>query len=159
MGKHIVYVGERGKLLGCEYNPKTNTVKFRRTPYGVILLSFLSLIDKRYWKGTRSDTEYFMNILRARQDTFGQGSFLLWKALWAGVLYSSWCSLSSGYNFIGRWTGYDSTQNFIILLGSLVILIYSQKAHNSRIRAEQEDSVNRAKHHGLQNAIRNIQKG
>jgi len=159
MGKHKVYVSDKGKLLESEYNPETNTIRFKRTPYGVVLLSFLSLIDKRYWKGNRSDTEYFMNVLRARQETFSQGMFLAWKGLWVGVLYSSWWGLSSGYNSIGRWTGYNSTENFIILLGSLVILIYSQKAHNSRIRAEQEDSVNRAKHHGLQNAIKNIQKG
>ena len=111
----------------------------------------LGLYDRRYWRGGRDSTTYLLNILRARNYSFGHSCFIIFKGSFSYASYLKFVEIYEGVGLI------DPVTEWGIALGCAGIAIWLHRWGIGMVKTEEEIDRSNVSSRGLQQAIYSIE--
>jgi hypothetical protein len=111
----------------------------------------LGLYDRRYWRGGRDSTTYLLNILRARNHSFGHSCFIIFKGTFSYASYLKFVEIYEGVGLI------DPVTEWGIALGCAGIAIWLHRWGIGMVKTEEEIDRSNVRSKGLQQAIYSIE--
>ena len=109
------------------------------------------LWDRRYWRGGRDSTTYLLNILRARNYSFGHSCFIIFKGTFSYASYLKFVEIYEGVGLI------DPVTEWGIALGCAGIAIWLHRWGIGMVKTEEEIDRSNVSSRGLQQAIYSIE--
>jgi hypothetical protein len=109
------------------------------------------LWDRRYWRGGRDSTTYLLNILRARNYSFGHSCFIIFKGIFSYASYLKFVEIYEGVGLINPVTDWG------IALICAGIAIWLHRWGIGMVKTEEEIDRGTVRSSGLQQAIYNIE--
>jgi hypothetical protein len=109
------------------------------------------LWDRRYWRGGRDSTTYLLNILRARNYSFGHSCFIIFKVTFSYASYLKFVEIYEGVGLI------DPVTEWGIALACAGIAIWLHRWGIGMVKTEEEIDRSTVRSRGLQQAIYSIE--
>lgn len=120
-----------------------------------VLFAVFGIIDKRYWRRGRNDTQYLLNVLTAQSEAFGQGWFLLFKVTCLWMSYSGLIGLIYGkMPYINAQWGAGSF--IIFLITGLAGFVSLHRSGIKLDKAKEDQQVKELEMYGIQYVINRI---
>lgn len=111
----------------------------------------LGLYDRRYWRGGRDSTTYLLNILRARNYSFGHSCFIIFKVTFSYGSYLKFVKIYGGIGLI------NPVHEWGMALACAGIAIWLHRWGIGMVKTEEEIDRSTVRSRGLQQAIYSIE--